>query len=147
LSPAVNPGDKPWLLISSTSSNPAVRQLAASLESITQSSDLDQYAAFAEAATVEVVGAGEVDGVAKTHYVLTVDVLQLPNDTPGRQDLLSAGVVRVPVELWVDADGRPVKASQELTVQGQDVTTVVTLGDFDEPVTITAPPADQVATG
>jgi len=47
----------------------------------------------------------------------------------------------------VDAEGRPVKATQELTVQGQDVSTVVSLGDFDQPVTITAPSAEQVATG
>jgi hypothetical protein len=40
-----------------------------------------------------------------------------------------------------------VKVSEELTVQGQKVTTLVTLGNFDEDVTITAPPADQVATG
>ncbi|WP_448624010.1 hypothetical protein [Geodermatophilus sp. URMC 64] len=143
---AVNPSDKPWLLISSTSGNAAVRRLAASLDSLTQSSNLDQYATFTEAATLEVVGEEEVAGVVATHYALTVDVLQLPNDIPGRRDLLSAGVVRLPVQLWVDVEGRPVQAGQELTVQGQDVATVVTFSEFDEPVRISAPPADQVAT-
>jgi hypothetical protein len=143
----LNPTDKPWLLISADSSNPVVQQLATSLQSITSSSSLDQYTAFTEAATVRLVGPEQVDGVDATHYALTVDVTKLPNDTPGRSDLLSAGLVRLPVDLWVDAKGRPVKVSEELTVQDQKVTTLVTLGDFDEPVTITAPPADQVATG
>jgi hypothetical protein len=46
----------------------------------------------------------------------------------------------------VDGKGRPVKVTENLTVQGQTVDTTVTIGDFDAPVTITAPPADQVAT-
>ena len=143
----LNPSDKPWLLISADSTNPIVQQLATSLQSVTSSSSLDQYTAFTEAATVKVVGPDQVDGADATHYALSVDVTKLPNDTPGRSDLLSAGLVTLPVDLWVDDHGRPVKVSEELTVQGQNVTTLVTLGNFDEDVTITAPPADQVATG
>ena len=37
------------------------------------------------------------------------------------------------------------KVSEELTVRNQKVTTLVTLSRFDEDVSITAPPADQVA--
>jgi hypothetical protein len=143
----LNPSAKPWLLISTDSANPVVQQLATSLQSVTSSSSLDQYTAFTEAATVKLVGTEQVDGVPATHYALTVDVTRLPNDTPGRSDLLTAGLVKLPVDLWVDEKGRPVKVSEELTVQNQKVTTLVTLGDFDEKVTITAPPPDQVATG
>jgi hypothetical protein len=143
----LNPSDKPWLLISADSTNPVVQQLATSLQSVTSSSSLDQYTAFTQAATVTVVGTEQVDGADATHYALNVDVTKLPNDTAGRSDLLSAGLVKLPVDLWVDDHGRPVKVSEELTVQGQKVTTLVTLGNFDEDVTITAPPADQVATG
>jgi hypothetical protein len=142
----LNPGDKPWLLISTESSNPVVQQLATSLQSVTSSSSLDQYTAFTQAATVKPLGSEQVDGVAATHYALSVDVTKLPNDTPGRSDLLTAGLVTLPVDLWVDAKGRPVKVSEELTVQNQKVTTLVTLSRFDEDVSITAPPADQVAT-
>jgi hypothetical protein len=143
----LNPSDKPWLLISAESTNPVVQQLATSLQSVTESSSLDQYTAFTQAATVRLVGSEQVDGVDATHYALVVDVPKLPNDTPGRSDLLSAGLLKLPVELWVDAQGRPVKVTEELTVQNQKITTLVTLGNFDEPVTITAPPADQVETG
>ena len=38
------------------------------------------------------------------------------------------------------------KFSEDLTVKAQHVSTVVTLGKFDSPVTVTPPPADQVAT-
>ncbi|MGY1619538.1 hypothetical protein ACI797_22575 [Geodermatophilus sp. SYSU D00691] len=142
----INPSDRPWLLVSADSSNPLIRELAASLESTRSSSDLAQYTAFAESSTVEVVGEEEVAGAPATHYRLTVDVLRLPNDTPGRADLLSSGLTRLPVDLWVDAEGRPVRVLQEFTVQGQDVRTLVELSDFDEPVEISAPPADEVAT-
>lgn len=141
----LNPSDKPWLLISAESSNPVVQQLATSLQSVTSSSSLDQYTAFTQAATVRLVGPEQVNGTDATHYALSVDVTKLPNDTPGRSDLLSAGLVTLPVDLWVDDQGRPVKVSEELTVQDQKVTTLVTLSKFDEDVTITAPPADQVA--
>jgi len=143
---ALNTSGKPWVLVAEDSSNPLIRQLAASLESATQSSSVDQYTLFAEASTVQVVGEEEIDGVPATHYSLTVDVTALPNDSPGRRELLGAGVVQLPVELWVDAEGRPVRMTQEVTAGGQEVSTVVSLSDFDEPVTITAPPADQVAT-
>lgn len=142
----INPSDKPWLLVSSDSSNPVVQQLAASLESVTQSSSLEQYTAFTEASTVKVMGHEQVDGADATHYALTVDVTELPNGTPGRQDLLTAGLLTLPVDLWVDEHGRPVKVSEELTVRGQQISTLVTVSDFDKPVTITAPPADQVGT-
>jgi hypothetical protein len=141
---ALQASDKPWLLISPDSSNPLVQQLAASLGSVEQSSSLDQYATFTQAATITGQDSEQLDGVDTTHYQLQVDVTQLPNDLPGRSDLLSAGLTTLPLELWVDSSGRPVKITENFTVQGTAVSTVVTLGAFDAPVTITAPPAGQV---
>jgi hypothetical protein len=134
--------------VSATSSNPVVASLAASLERTQQSASLDQYTAFTQAATgVQVVGPEQVDGADATHYRITVDVNRLPSTLPGREQLISAGLTSLPVDLWVDGHGRPVRVTEDLTVQGQQVDTVVTIGNFDAPVMITAPPADQVATG
>jgi hypothetical protein len=139
---------KPWVLVSTDSSNPAVRQLATTLAQTQQSAALDQYTAFTQAASdLQVVGPEQVDGADATHYRLGVDVTKLPENAPGRETLLSAGLTSLPVDLWVDGHGRPVKVTEDLTVQGQEVDTVVTIGNFDVPVSITAPPADQVATG
>jgi hypothetical protein len=145
---SLNRSGKPWVLVSTSSSNPVVAQLASSLEQTQQSASLDQYTAFTQAATgLQVVGREQVGGADATHYRLTVDVTRLPESLPGREQLLGAGLTSLPVDLWVDDRNRPVKVTENLTVQGQAVDTVVTLGNFDAPVSITAPPADQVATG
>lgn len=144
----LNTSGKPWVLVTAGSSNPVVAQLASSLQQAQDSGSLDQYTAFTQAATdLKVVGPEQVDGADATHYQLTVDVTKLPESLAGREQLLSAGLTSLPVDLWVDRQNRPVKVTENLTVQGQTVQTVVTLGDFDAPVSITAPPADQVATG
>jgi hypothetical protein len=142
-----NSSGKPWVLVSTTSSNPVVAQLASTLQQAQQSASLDQYTAFTQAASrLQVVGPEQVGGADATHYELSVDVTKLPESQPGRGQLLGAGLTTLPVDLWVDGKGRPVKVTENLTVQGQTVDTTVTIGDFDAPVTITAPPAEQVAT-
>jgi hypothetical protein len=144
----LNQSGKPWVLVSTTSSNPVVAQLATTLQQTQQSASLDQYTAFTRAASgLQVVGPEQVAGADATRYRLTVDVTRLPDTLPGREALLTAGLMSLPVDLWVDDQGRPVKVTENLSVQGQTVDTVVTIGNFDAPVTVTAPPADQVATG
>jgi hypothetical protein len=135
---------RPWVRVTQDSKDPVVRQLAASLSSVADSGSLDQYTAFTEAATITGQRADQVDGESVTHYTLDVDVTRLRGDVPGRQELMMAGLTTLPVDLWVDSHGRPVKVSEQFTVQGQQVETTVTISDFDVPVTVTAPPADQV---
>ena len=78
--------------------------------------------------------------------MINVDVAKLPENTPGRQALLGAGITMLPLGLYVDDQGRPVRATQDLTVQGQHTATVITLSKFNAPVSISAPPPDQVST-
>lgn len=147
LPPPLTTPEKPWVLVSTSSSNPAIRQLATTLAQTQQSAALDQYTAFTQATSdLQVVGPEQVGGADATHYKLGVDVTKLPGTFPGREALLTAGLTSLPVDLWVDRQGRPVKVDEDITVQGQRVVTEVTIGAFDAPVTITAPPADQVAT-
>lgn len=144
---AANQAGKPWVLVSKDSTNPAVRNLAASLEAVRRSASLDHFSAFATAAQrVTLVGKDSVNGTAVNHYSIEVDVAKLPENTPGRQPLLAAGITTLPIELYVDDQGRPVKATQDMTVQGQHTSTVIEFSKFNAPVTITAPPPDQVST-
>lgn len=138
---------EPWVLVTTQSTDPIVARLASSLEQVQQSASLDQFRMFTGAASGLVVkGQEDVGGHPATHYALTVDVTKLPDGVAGKQELASAGVSTLPIDLWVDGQGRPVQLREQLTVQGQQVSTEVTIGDFDAPVTITAPPADQVST-
>ncbi|HEY3896470.1 MAG TPA: hypothetical protein VGL88_14015 [Pseudonocardiaceae bacterium] len=145
LPPTLNPSGNYWVLVIPNSSNPAVRTLATVIESFRSSASFDNFTAFTSAARrVTLVGNESLDGAPVTHYSIDVDVAKLPNTIPGRQALLGAGVTTLPTELYVDGDGRPVKLTQDLTLQGQRFSTVITLSKFNAPVSISAPPADQI---
>ena len=143
----LNQSGKPWVLVSRDSTNPTVRTMATLIESVQNAASPGQITAFTSAARrVTLVGNESLDGIQVNHYSIDVDVAKLPNTMPGRQMLLGAGLTSLPVELYVDGEGRPVKITQDLMLNGQRSSTVITLSKFNEPVSISAPPADQVAT-
>jgi hypothetical protein len=138
---------KPWVLVSPDSANPFIRGLAATLDQVKSSASVTAIAQFAPAATgVTDKGSDDVGGVPATHYGFTVEVAKLPSTFLGKAALQQAGVVAIPVELWIDAQGRPVKITQRLAVSGQSSDTSVLATGYDKPVHIVAPPADQVST-
>ena len=51
------------------------------------------------------------------------------------------------VEYWVDADGRLVQTELDMTDDTTRLWGLRTLGGFGDPVTVEAPPADQIRTG
>jgi hypothetical protein len=147
LPPELNQSGKPWVLVTQNSSNPTVRTLATSLESVQNSASLEQFTTFTTAASrVRFLGSDSFDGAPVTHYSIDMDITKLPSSMPGLQMLLGAGVTTVPIEMYIDGQGRPVKVTSNFPVQGQPVSSVITLSRFNEPVSITAPPADQVST-
>jgi hypothetical protein len=136
---------KPWVLVTPDSTNIVVRQLATALDTVQQSASLDQFTTFSKAATVRAHKQEDLDGSPTTHYTLDVDVQKLPDTLPGKHQLITAGLASLPIEMWLDAQGRPVKLTEQVTVKGQQVSTDLTIGKYDQPVTVTPPPADQVA--
>jgi hypothetical protein len=145
LPPTMNSSDKPYLLVSDSSSNAIVRQLSASLDSALSSASLGSVSTFTHAAkSVAVKGSETVNGVQTVHYSIVVDVTKLPDSLPGKSELIQSGINTLPLELYVDPAGRPVEVTEQFTAQGQKVSTKSTVSDYNKPVTITAPPADQV---
>jgi hypothetical protein len=141
------PAGKPWIKASTTSTDPSLRQIATSITSAEQSASLDGYRSFAQAATsVKDLGSSQINGTSATKYSLVVDVSKLPASA-ATQALKTAGLTTLPVDLWLDDQGRPVQFVENLTVQGKPVATKVTITNFNAPVTITAPPANQITTG
>jgi hypothetical protein len=143
---SVNHAAKPWVLVSPASSNPVVRQLGTTLQSIEQSAALDQFTTFTNAARVTRHMQETLNGAPATHYVLSVDVTKLPSSLPGKEQLTAAGLTTLPVDLWIDQQGRLVKVAENLTVKSQHVSTTISIGQYNAPVTIAPPPAAQVAT-
>jgi hypothetical protein len=144
---SLNDTGKPWILVSPTSSNSFARTLATTLGQLQSSASVDSFGVLALASSdLRTIGDETVDGVEATHYAFTVDVAKLPGTFTGKTALQQAGVTSIPVDLWLDAQNRPVKAVQKVSVNGQQTSTTVSISDYNKPVTITAPPADQVST-
>jgi hypothetical protein len=147
LPPSLSAGSKPYVLVSPTSKNATVRQLASTLDSALSSASIGSVGAFITAAkTVKLVGSDTINGVKATHYAVVVDISKLPADLPGKDSLVASGLTTLPLDLYVDDQGRPIQVSEDFKVQGQQVKSLVSVSDYNKPVTVTAPPASQVST-
>jgi hypothetical protein len=147
---SVNKSGKPWEKATAGSSNPVLKQLASTLSSIEASASLDQYGSMAQAASsLKTIGTEQVNGAAATHYSLMVDVSKIHGAAftqAAKAALAQARITKIPVDVWVDGHNRPVKMSEKFTVKGQVVSFTATISRYNQPVTITAPPASQVST-
>jgi len=145
----LNTSGRPWEKATAGSRNPVLRQLASSIASVEQSASLTQYESLAQAATsLKTIGTEQVNGTAATHYSLIVDVTKIRGagvTQAGKAALAQAGITKIPEDLWVDEKGHPVKVWERFTIRGQVVSTVFTIGQLNQPVTISAPPASQVS--
>lgn len=142
---ALNSTGKPYLVVSDSSSNQYIRQLASSLDSALSAVALSGITDITSAAkTFAVKGTETVAGVETTHYSIVVDVAKLPDDFQGKSAIEASGLKTVPLELYIDSSGRPVRLVETLSAQGQTAVTTTTVTDYNKPVTITAPPSDQV---
>ena len=91
------------------------------------------------------VGTGPVDGVEAKQYDFTVDVKgALHQLMPGGLPSAAAGQVpdTIKESVWLDEQGRPVQLE---TAMGSLGTTTMHMSDFDAPVSVSAPPKDEVA--
>ncbi len=132
---------KPWTRVSdsSTSSVSAVGDNLAA-------SSAQAIAAFGHAATQFVNhGGATVNGVRATHYSFTVLVSKLPASFPALATLKRAGVTELPIQLWLDAQGRQVRFIETTTFGGSKARVRTDYDRYDAPVSITAPPAGSVA--
>ena len=100
-------------------------------------------------AQVTEVGTSQIDGVATTEYQGVLDLAGgTTSSTIVNQQLAQAlGLSSVPVDVWIDGQGRARQVSMSLSVFGLTVKAGEHLGSFGAPVSVSAPPADQVADG
>ncbi|SEG31871.1 Protein of unknown function [Thermomonospora echinospora] len=96
------------------------------------------------------VGEEEVEGVKTVHYAGTVTFEDALNrlDPQAREKVRqwhTDGSDRLSFDVWVDSENLPRKLVVKGTADGRDTSTVTVLyRDFGEPVTVNAPPSDQV---
>jgi hypothetical protein len=133
---------KAWALVTSSSKNSFVLALAPTLSVVQAATELNSIADLVATGTgVRSLGAATVNGTPTTHYALT---LHGSSTGSGLSTVLAlAGASGVPADLWLDSTGRPVQV--QIVLSALKVTAVITLTNFNAPVTITAPAASQVA--
>ena len=137
---------KPWVKATVSSTNPGLKKLAALFSSLEQSASLRQYSAFTEAASsLKTVSVLELlNGVAVAHYSMLVDITKVHNEAVTaemKKGMAQAGISKLPVDLWVDEQGRTVKMAERFEVQGKTMAVDMTLTRINQPVSIVAPPA------
>src|SRR5262249_10169326 len=115
------PASKPWAEASRNGTSGA--QSLGSTVNLADSLDPTQMIQEHKAAgTIKQTTQEEVNGVPTTHYAIEVDVKKLADtmtDTPGEeQDLKQVTVPTLPFDLWVNANGLPVRIVSTMFLNG-----------------------------
>lgn len=143
LPPSLSDEKKPWVVISSKSANIVVQQVSDFVEVALTAASVGNLGELTSASTTVVyTGSATVGAVLATHYLLTVDPSKLPGSVAD-SDVL--GTKPIPVDLYLDLTGRPVKVRAKLTVSDQPADITIVFSKFDEEVTVSAPPANLIA--
>jgi hypothetical protein len=105
---------------------------------------------------VEEIGTEEVRGESTTHYRATIDIPALTADLPPaarrtvETSFAQLGIEQMPVDAWLDAQGRLRRLVSSVGLQGETVAggemnISLDLYDFGVAFELKVPPADQVA--
>lgn len=144
---------KPWVKIDLEAQAAEAGVTATGLEQLGGNDPTATLTLLGGAVDMEKVGEDKVQGVATTRYKGGIDpekaVAEAPED---KRDELRAtveslgGLDRLPVEVWVDGEGR-VRRILSTAEAGTGAKAAVTVEyfDFGVPVEVQIPPADQVA--
>jgi len=111
---------------------------------------------LATVGALEPAGTKTINGVATTHYSLAVNLEAAARLSPDLASavngLITEGVTVQDVHVWIDSRQRPVRLFTSLEVldsgpnpQVRTRTQTINYTDWGAPVTIAAPPADQVS--
>jgi hypothetical protein len=133
---------KPWYVLSTASKNSTVATIAGLIGPLEGATSLNTFGLLAGAASsVQAVGSQTVDGVATTHYKVVIDPTKLPASNPLKS---SIGTKPLPVDGYLDAQGRPIQVGVTISLAGFSVPTIITVSDYNKALTITPPAADQI---
>jgi hypothetical protein len=146
--------DTPWVSLDLSDLTAADANSVAPGTGSNPSSQLDALLGVAKNG-VDTVGNETLRGVATTHYHADIDVAAAIDRLPQRfkdrfEEALNAvsGADELPVDVWLDADGRVRKQETSITVRvkGKRVSEKIAFEyvEFGVPVDVEAPPADQV---
>jgi hypothetical protein len=145
---------KPWTKIDLSGSDALSKSLGSTAGLADQTDPTQLINKIAAAGTITNVTHENLDGVATTHYSITVDVAKmvatLANGDLQKQALSGLGVKTMPFDIWVNSDNLPVKITTKLAFANPasggsaEVDMTATYTKWGQPVDIQPPPANQV---
>lgn len=155
LAGATSRDGKPWVKVTTSGSGASgqAQSLAqtAILAGLADPTHLLQQ--IKSAGTIAKVTQETLDDVATTHYAIMVDAAKLAKSNPAERPALNhLGMTSLPFAIWVNSDSLPVRMVTIVPVSAPTVTTgrqfsiTVDYSHWGTPMTITAPPANEVAT-
>ncbi len=136
-----NTTGKPWVVVSNDSNNEFVRALSSQVSLVKAATSLPAIAdAVGTATSISDKGAA-----SKGHgYALQLDPAKITDADLGSA-LRDLGENPVPVTLVLDKSGRPTQIKILVKLGSTSFPIVIDVSNFNAPLMITAPPADQVA--
>ncbi|OXM61568.1 MULTISPECIES: hypothetical protein [Amycolatopsis] len=150
-------GGKPWATFPAGSE--AAKALGASLEQAESNDPSKTLEQIQKAGRIDRSEQTTLDGQQVSHYWVTIEVAKaadelaasgLPAETLAQ---LKSTNVTYPMELWLNGDQLPVQVTQDLSpvmkavgapADAQQASITMKYSDWGTPVTVEAPPADQV---
>jgi hypothetical protein len=140
---------KPWVKIPLAELGPG-SVFSSLLHSLQNENPMSQTRLFLAAQHVRAAGQQVISGVGTTKYTGSFAPLAAlkylsPSTRSVMRPLLGEITGDVHFTIWIAANNQIRKFTEIESVQTQTVTTSVTYNSFDQPVTITIPPASQVA--
>jgi hypothetical protein len=148
----VLPTAKPWVKFDPNGTDPVSKALSGAISQEQQSVDpTKMLSELAPVATITKSGKDTVAGQPTTRYAISVDTAKLLKSrfvTPQLRQLVGSTGAKLPPHLnyvmWLNSGSLPVRFTLTETVSGQQIAITANYTDWGQPVSIEAPPADQV---
>lgn len=134
---------KPWVLVSTASSNAVAKALASTpgvtdvLTSLSVVSGMVRSAQDVRDLGTDATG---------HHYSMKIDPRKGTGNSTLDGMLSLLGSAKIPADVWLDTEDRPVRMELHISLGGSTFPVTVAASNFDAPLHITAPPADEVST-
>jgi len=138
-----NTSGKPYIKVSANSGNEFVRGLAENLQILEATASLGDLADLVSTASAFTDKGAAAGGTHEYTFSISGDA----HGSVLQQQVAELGSDPVGVDLFVNGQKLPVKVVLQVKIAGSTLPVTATLSNFNAPVTITAPPANQVTNG
>ncbi len=148
-------GGKPWAELDLGSLGSLGSSFQSLIDSAKNTDPMQQLQPLLASGDLHKVGTETVDGVKAEHYSGTVDPATAFDDSAAAKNLTPAQITQLKslmksvkneiIDVWVASSGLPVRLSVSSETTAGAVKVDMHLSKWGQPVSITAPPADQVS--